>query len=484
MNIFKSAVGVITIVATLLLFGSCSKWDDTYKEFIGDGEITYTARPDSLRALSGVNRVQLYWLFTSDPNITQYKIYWNNRRDSIVRDFTRSAGVDTVREMISNLPEGTYVFEVFTFDSKGHSSVKSEVVGRSFGSIYQSTLLPRSFRLTTRNKNDMIVSWAAPADDVAYTEIRYTNMLGDEQVLTTSKSETFTILPLFPQGGSFAYQSFYKPDTSALDILSTPPDTQLFNVNIYQDWDKFNIIFGVDEELGLRGTDNAFYVFSFNAGSNTFNPTTTATRGGWGGYSYLASMTDGGNVIAKQPNGAVVNWKFYHPIAPAMYYGNSVPVAAGSAVGVEVINWDITFGYKQKYMGRNRVTGELKYYTPVYRMERNPPVPVRIDAFTDPQVITGVDWSKYNAIVPMTDLNFFYGRTDNGDLYRITIDLATNTASNETRVGTGWDKYRIVSSFQNNLLGAEGKNLWFIPVKDNGTLDVPSPASYTETPVR
>lgn len=478
----KTVVSFTLILTGLLLFASCSKWDDTYKEFIGNGEINYSARPDSLKALSGVNRVQLYWLFTSDPNIKKYKIFWNNGRDSIVRDFTRSAGVDTVREMITNLPEGAYVFEVYTYNAEGNSSVKSEVVGRSLGSIYQSTLLPRSFRLTTRNKNDMIVSWAAPADDVLYTVVSYTDILGNPQAIKTSKDGTYTILPLFPQGGTFTYQSFYAPDTLVLDILTTPPVQQKFNITLYTGWDQFDKIFGIDNELGLRTPGGAFYVFPFNAGNNTFTPVTATTRTGWQSYTHLASMTDDGNVIAKSSNGALQNWKFYHPISAGMYYGNVTAAAGGTPVALEAAKWDITFGYKQKLMGRNAETGELRYYTPVYMIERTPPVPVRINGFIDPQVITGVDWLKYNAIVPMTDLNFFYGRTANGNLYRISIDLTTNTASNETLVATGWDRYRIVSSFQNNLLGAEGNNLWFVPVKDNGTLDVPSPASYSETP--
>ena len=483
MNRIQSGACVLFALVALFFFQSCAKFEDAYKPFVGDGEITYTARPDSLKAHSGLNRIQLDWLFTSDPSITKYKIYWNNRKDSIVRDFVRSNGVDTVRETIANLPEGVYVFEVFTYDNKGHSSVKSEVVARAYGNVYQNSLLPRAFRLTTRVKNDMIVTWAPASDDVRYTVITYTDMLGNQQEVNTPKEGSYAILPLFPQGGTFNYQSFYAPDTLSLDILNTPPIQQKFNVTLYTGWSQFDKIFGIDNELGVRTPGGAFYVFPFASGSNTFTPVTAATRTGWQNYVSLAAAADNeGNVIVKQANGAVITWKFYHPISAGMYYGNLVPYAAGTPVANEVMNWDINFGYKNKYMGVNKITGELRYYTPEYMIERTPPVPVRINALVNPQVITGVDWLKYNAIVPMTDLNFFYGRTANGNLYRISIDLTTNTASNETLVATGWDRYRIVSSFQNNLLGAEGNNLWFVPVKDNGTLDVPSPASYSETP--
>src|SRR5690606_31002279 len=92
----------ISILTTIVLFASfvlssCGKMDDTYRDFLADGETVYVAKADSLKVRPGRERVELEWLVMSDPKVKHYKVYWNNRTDSIERDLDRVKDGDTVR---------------------------------------------------------------------------------------------------------------------------------------------------------------------------------------------------------------------------------------------------------------------------------------------------------------------------------------------------------------------------------------------------
>src|SRR5215208_5798550 len=98
------------ISVAAVIFFACGKMDDTYKDFIKNGEIIYTGRVDSVQAYAGKNRIGLSMLLVSDPKITKVKVFWNNGRDSAVQNVVRTIGVDTVRFLLTNLTEGTYSF--------------------------------------------------------------------------------------------------------------------------------------------------------------------------------------------------------------------------------------------------------------------------------------------------------------------------------------------------------------------------------------
>jgi hypothetical protein len=75
---FLLAAGLVT--STLL---SCTKWDD-YKKYTADGEIIYAGKLDSVKVLSGKNRVRVVGKLNADPKISSVKIFWNQNADSLV----------------------------------------------------------------------------------------------------------------------------------------------------------------------------------------------------------------------------------------------------------------------------------------------------------------------------------------------------------------------------------------------------------------
>ncbi len=223
-----------------LLLAACGKQDDSYREFLKDGVIIYTARVDSLKAFAGDSRIALSWLLVSDPKITHCRVFWNNGADSVNVPVQRTSGVDTCRIIIPNLNENVYAFHVYTYDAKGHSSVKEEIIGTAYGSVYLSTLSNRPVRKATyksSGKKAEIV-WFGINPEAVAVDIEYTN-LADQVVkqrevalkhpTDPNRPAAFkdtTFLEGYKQGTAIRYRTAFKPEATAIDTFYTPYEPQ------------------------------------------------------------------------------------------------------------------------------------------------------------------------------------------------------------------------------------------------------------------
>src|SRR5690242_4212384 len=133
MNKNKKILGVITC---LIMVMACSKMDDYKSKYTQGGPITYAGKMDSVQIFSGRNRVKVTGLFTSDPNIVKYRVFWNSRQDSVEVAVKRTAGVDTASLIVANLPEGVQSFEIRTYDNAGNSSVPVYMSASVYGDLY------------------------------------------------------------------------------------------------------------------------------------------------------------------------------------------------------------------------------------------------------------------------------------------------------------------------------------------------------------
>ncbi|NGM60837.1 DUF5017 domain-containing protein [Sphingobacterium sp. SGG-5] len=211
------------ILCVLVFFvSSCKKLDDNYKQFIGDGEITYVGKADSLHLRGGDRRAELSWLLMSDPSVSSYKVYWNNRQDSLLGNLVKTEDVDTVRLIIDDLTEETHEFEVFLYDKDGNTSVLSSVVGKVYGPLYNRTLLNRLVREATSLRGDQLeLSLAAAEETLLYSEVKYLNIHNELITHPIARGVETDILYDFPNGGSFEMRSAFKPDSLALDTFYT-----------------------------------------------------------------------------------------------------------------------------------------------------------------------------------------------------------------------------------------------------------------------
>jgi len=240
--IFKT---LLTVCSGILLLASCDKMEDTYKQYLDDGEIIYTGKADSLRALPGNKRIGLTWLIVSDPKIVKTVVYWNAKRDSVVVPVHKTAEVDTLNVVIPDLEEGVYTFEVYTFDAEGNSSIKTEVIGEVFGDTYQHSLYNREVKqaawINLPAQTDppaaaftgVQIDWFGAAGQAVFVEIAYTNQAGEQIVLRDFPVQVGNRPPQFRETSrlpdylretSFSYRTAFKPDSAAMDTFYTDFD--------------------------------------------------------------------------------------------------------------------------------------------------------------------------------------------------------------------------------------------------------------------
>ncbi len=217
------------LLALAGIFGGCSKMDDTYKQFLEDGMKVYIGMVDSVFVYPGNNRLQLGWLPPSDSKAISARVYWNNRQDSIDLPITRSeTGKDTIKVMFDDLAEGTYVFEIFTFDNQGRRSLKKEVVTRVYGDVWNSTLLSRPIDAHLVDEDDVMkITWGGvPYPTVHGTEMTYEDLDGHSHTLFIPADETITYIPNFLTPQIVDLRTVYLPGPLALDTFYTPYTTQ------------------------------------------------------------------------------------------------------------------------------------------------------------------------------------------------------------------------------------------------------------------
>jgi hypothetical protein len=216
--------GIIVICFAFLF--ACSKMDDTYDDFIKDGEVVYTARVDSARSYPGNNRMDLSMLLTADPRISKVKVYWDagGQGDSTEKAVQRTAGVDTVRFSFNKLAEGTYTFYIYTYDNAGHRSIKTDVIGTVYGEKYIAQLVNRAIKSGAYNDitNTATIKWFGVGTDVIGEEIIYTDLQGVVRKRLYKHegiADSLTILPDYKKGNSFQFRTLYKPASNAIDTF-------------------------------------------------------------------------------------------------------------------------------------------------------------------------------------------------------------------------------------------------------------------------
>jgi hypothetical protein len=229
----------VAIIAVILLaIAACSKMDDYKDTFLSSGEIQYTGKADSVKFHSGYKRVQLSWLILSDPKVTRAKVYWNYRKDSAEINIQRTAGVDTIRLMVGNLPEGTYNFEIFTYDKVGHSSIPSVITGKVYGERYEASLLYRGIDMGSSSVINVmppyhaaILVWRAynSTDGIIGMELKYKDEDDVQQTVVTPAEEGSTMLMKYVPGSAIEYRTLYKPDSLAIDTFYTRPTSLQLN---------------------------------------------------------------------------------------------------------------------------------------------------------------------------------------------------------------------------------------------------------------
>lgn len=228
MKQYKIKVYHIAILLVVLATGACRKMDEYKDKYASGGSIIYPGKMDSVKVFSGKNRVLITGLFTSDPKITKYRVFWNSRQDSVEVAVKRTGGVDTAKLFISNLPEGVMSFEIRTYDDQGHISVPVNIAGNVYGSLYQSSLTNRGVAKAEIQKDgSALINWVDVNSDAGLVSMRikYTDIASKQHdtLIKSLPTGLSTSLPNFKIGSVnlFNYRTAFLPNPTAIDTFYT-----------------------------------------------------------------------------------------------------------------------------------------------------------------------------------------------------------------------------------------------------------------------
>ena len=217
---------VVAVVVCCILFAHCTGYDE-YKKYMPDGEIIYPQKADAVTTYPGKNRIQLEWVIV-DSKVTSCKVLYEQGGIQGETNVPVNVGGnnenDTIRVIVPNLEETTYMFQIVSYDDFGHASIPVETDELSYGEMYESTLVNRTMK-SFQYDNDskaLIIEWFNAVDDTETgMELTYTDINDLTQTLFFAGSETYTILPDFKLGEPLYISTKYKPTPSAIDVFST-----------------------------------------------------------------------------------------------------------------------------------------------------------------------------------------------------------------------------------------------------------------------
>lgn len=210
------------LVILIIGFAACdSTMHDSYEEFIKDGTIIYPATMDSIKVHPGKNRIKLSFLLPSDPTVSKARVYWHTGQDSVEVSIDRDQKVDTMDVMLTDMQEGSYTFDIYTYDDEGNSSIRATAIGRVYGDNYISSLLPRMVKRARFINNTLEVEWGAAEETIVATEISYTDTSGASQLMYIPAEDGSTTVADydFDANDTFQYRTMYLPDSMAIDTF-------------------------------------------------------------------------------------------------------------------------------------------------------------------------------------------------------------------------------------------------------------------------
>lgn len=212
---------LVSLAVILALTVSCTKMNDFHDEYLRNGPIIYVGRVDSMKVFPGKERVQVnYWI--TDPRAKELCFYWNNRKDSAKFSVPAHDPSEMQTLLVDPVAEGDYTFQVFSYDGKGHRSIRFEQAFSSYGEVYASTLNTRPVASVTVGDGAVSVKWGSSFSALEVgIEVRYIGTDGVEKILfvPTEELKAATVIEDADLGRSLTYRTAYKPSEDAIDVF-------------------------------------------------------------------------------------------------------------------------------------------------------------------------------------------------------------------------------------------------------------------------
>jgi len=211
-------IGLFLLVTVM----GCKKQQTDFRNFFAGHEIVYTGSAGEVISSPGNLRTQLKWKSSSDPSITKYVVYWNNKTDSQI--VAVNVKTDSIFVIIPNLKEFVYSFVVHSYDNKGNKSIPKQVNNvKVYGPTYQAGLLNRAYNAempSVRNYDGSLeMNFNKPDTVNVTTKVKYTSIAGNLKEVNLAPGDSILTLKDYKFGTEILYKSSYKPASGALDIF-------------------------------------------------------------------------------------------------------------------------------------------------------------------------------------------------------------------------------------------------------------------------
>lgn len=215
---------IIYGLVLFLFFYGCKKRDTEFREFFDNHEVVYTGAVGDVVSGAGNLRVSLKWKASSDPSITKYVVYWNNKLDSQV--VVLNGKTDSISTVISGLQEYVYSFLIYSYDNKGNKSIPKEANNvKVYGPVYTSTLLNRAINsempYLKYEEGAVILNFNTDTLNInVNTVIKYTNTSGSVSEAVLLPDTNSILLKDYKLGTTIEYKSSYIPAKGAIDVFA------------------------------------------------------------------------------------------------------------------------------------------------------------------------------------------------------------------------------------------------------------------------
>jgi hypothetical protein len=299
-RLFKHSRLLLLAMMTISL-ASCEK-ADKYKEFVKDGEISYIGKLDSVKVYSGKNRVMIKGMITSDPKIVECRVFWNNKKDSLVIPVTKEMIADTIHRFVNITNEGFQNFVIYTYDAAGNRSIPVNTSGRTYGSRYQAGLTNRDITDAKTDETTGIttVNWLGMdrLTGVFATDITYTKLNNQSATVRIPIDSSRIALKDFKYGSTINYKTLFLPDTISVDTFYSAVSTRqivapaFIKINVTNTylkntggnfsrstWDnsRWGLVADWTTSAGAKNVNNTYGSYEFRNGSGMIS-----FEAGWG----------------------------------------------------------------------------------------------------------------------------------------------------------------------------------------------------------
>lgn len=215
----KSLYRIGLLLSVVLTAGACSGQLETIQEYLDAGETIYASKMDSVEIRPGYNRVEVTGLLKYGMDTEKCVVRWLPQNDSVVVPVHRIEPVDTFRVFIENLPEGTYQFEIVTYNKAGYRSISTTKGSKTYGERYVNSLRVRSLLKTEVAGEKLLLNFSSEMAEALNTKIFYLNNAGEKREQVVTRDNNRIEITDWKPRGEYEVKTYYVPEVNAVDTF-------------------------------------------------------------------------------------------------------------------------------------------------------------------------------------------------------------------------------------------------------------------------